>query len=41
MVPVKPALAEQPATTLQTLLDKQQIQDMLADYYAHLGKGEK
>jgi hypothetical protein len=39
MVGVKPALAEQPATTLQTLLDKQQIQDMLVDYYAHLGKG--
>ena len=35
-----PAAAEQPATTLQTLLDKQQIQDMLVDYYAHLGKGE-
>ncbi|HTV78225.1 MAG TPA: nuclear transport factor 2 family protein [Steroidobacteraceae bacterium] len=33
------ALAEQPAATLQTLLDKQQIQDMLVDYYAHLGKG--
>jgi hypothetical protein len=40
IVPVKSALAEQPATTLQTLLDKQQIQDMLVDYYAHLGKGE-
>jgi hypothetical protein len=40
MVPVKCVIAEQPATTLQTLLDKQQIQDMLADYYAHLGKGE-
>ena len=40
MVPMQPALAEQPATTLQTLLDKQQIQDMLVDYYAHLGKGE-
>ena len=36
----RPALAEQPATTLQTLLDKQQIQDMLVDYYLHLGKGE-
>src|SRR5580698_3895291 len=35
----QPALAEQPATTLQTLLDKQQIQDMLVDYYTHLGKG--
>jgi hypothetical protein len=39
-VGMKPALAEQPATTLQTLLDKQQIQDMLVDYYTHLGKGE-
>jgi hypothetical protein len=39
MFAVKPALAEQPATTLQTLLDKQQIQDMLVDYYTHLGKG--
>jgi hypothetical protein len=39
-VTARPALAEQPATTLQTLLDKQQIQDMLVDYYAHLGKGE-
>jgi hypothetical protein len=34
-----PALAEQPATTLQTLLDKQQIQDMLVEYYGHLGQG--
>jgi hypothetical protein len=40
MVAVKSAVAEQPAATLQTLLDKQQIQDMLVDYYAHLGKGE-
>ncbi|HTB65580.1 MAG TPA: nuclear transport factor 2 family protein [Steroidobacteraceae bacterium] len=40
LVAAHPARAEQPATTLQTLLDKQQIQDMLADYYAHLGKGE-
>ena len=40
MAAVKPAVAEQPAATLQTLLDKQQIQDMLADYYTHLGKGE-
>ncbi len=39
MVAVKSATAEQPATTLQTLLDKQQIQDMLVDYYTHLGKG--
>jgi hypothetical protein len=33
------ALAEQPATTLTTLLDKAQIQDMLVDYYAQLGGG--
>jgi len=39
MVAITPAIAEQPATTLQTLLDKQQIQDMLVDYYTHLGKG--
>ncbi len=39
-VVMKPAAAEQPATTVQTLLDKQQIQDMLVDYYNHLGKGE-
>ncbi|HTC50832.1 MAG TPA: nuclear transport factor 2 family protein [Steroidobacteraceae bacterium] len=40
LLAVQPLRAEQPATTLQTLLDKQQIQDMLVDYYAHLGKGE-
>ena len=40
MAPMRPAFAEQPATTLQTLLDKQQIQDMLVDYYANLGKGK-
>jgi SnoaL-like domain len=40
MVAAPSARAEKPATTLQTLLDKQQIQDMLVDYYAHLGKGE-
>ena len=39
MAVARPALAEQPATTLQTLLDKQQIQDILVDYYTHLGKG--
>ncbi|HEY6454863.1 MAG TPA: nuclear transport factor 2 family protein [Steroidobacteraceae bacterium] len=39
MIAVKCAVAEQPATTLQTLLDKQQIRDMLVDYYTHLGKG--
>jgi SnoaL-like domain len=32
-------LAEQPATTLATLLDKAQIQDLIVDYYAQLGTG--
>jgi SnoaL-like domain len=41
MVPARTALAEQPATTLQTLLDKQYIQDMLVEYYTHLGADEK
>jgi hypothetical protein len=40
MFAARSAMAEQPATTLQTLLDKQQIQDMLVDYYTHLGAGE-
>ena len=40
LVMMNPAVAEQPATTLQTLLDKQQIQDMLVDYYNNLGKGK-
>lgn len=35
-----PAQAEQPAATLQTLLDKVQIQDMLVDYYGRLGHGD-
>jgi hypothetical protein len=35
-----PTRAEQPATTLATLLDKQQIQDMLVEYYSHLGPGK-
>ena len=34
-----PAAAEHPATTLETLLDKAQIEDMLVDYYAQLGSG--
>jgi SnoaL-like domain len=34
-----PVVAEQPATTLATLLAKQQIEDMLVDYYAQLGAG--
>jgi hypothetical protein len=39
MLVVGTARAEQPATTLATLLDKQQIQDMLVDYYGQLGSG--
>jgi hypothetical protein len=35
----RPALAEHPATTLATLLDRAQIEDMLVDYYGHLGAG--
>ncbi len=35
----QPALAEYPATTLATLLDRAQIEDMLVDYYAQLGAG--
>jgi hypothetical protein len=35
-----PAFAEHPATTLATLLDRAQIEDLLADYYNHLGHGE-
>ncbi len=34
-----PAAAEYPATTLNTLLDKAQIEDMLVDYYSQLGGG--
>jgi hypothetical protein len=34
-----PAAAEHPATTLSTLLDRAQIEDMLVDYYAKLGTG--
>jgi hypothetical protein len=36
---VVPAAAEHPATTLSTLLDRAQIEDMLVDYYAKLGTG--
>jgi hypothetical protein len=35
----QPALAEYPVTTLPTLLDRAQIEDMLVDYYAQLGAG--
>jgi hypothetical protein len=34
-----PAAAEQPVTTLNTLLDKAQIEDMLVDYYSQLSTG--
>ncbi len=33
------ARAEHPATTLNTLLDRAQIEDLLVDYYAQLGSG--
>jgi hypothetical protein len=32
-----PAVAEYPVKTLQTLLDRAQIEDLLVDYYAQLG----
>jgi len=35
------APAEQPATTLTTLLDKAQIEDMLVEYYGHLGGADR
>ena len=35
----QPALAESPPTTLATLLDRAQIEDMLVDYYGQLGSG--
>ena len=34
------AFAENPPTTLATLLDRAQIEDMLVDYYGHLGSGQ-
>jgi hypothetical protein len=34
-----PAAAEHPVTTLATLLDKAQIEDLLVDYYGQLGSG--
>jgi hypothetical protein len=36
----EPASAEHPATTLTTLLDRAQIEDLLVDYYNHLGADE-
>lgn len=35
----RPALAESPVTTLATLLDRAQIEDLLVDYYGQLGSG--
>jgi hypothetical protein len=34
-----PALAEQPPMTVTTLIDRAQIEDLLVDYYSHLGGG--
>lgn len=38
-VSATPAAAEQPVTTLATLLDRAQIEDLLVDYYGQLGAG--
>jgi hypothetical protein len=34
-----PALAEQPPLTVNSLMDRAQIEDLLVDYYSHLGAG--
>jgi len=34
-----PALAQQPPMTVTTLIDRAQIEDLLVDYYSHLGGG--
>lgn len=34
-----PAAAEYPAATLNALLDRAQIEDVLVDYYSQLGSG--
>lgn len=34
-----PAMAEHPPKTLETLLDRAQIEDLLVDYYTQLGTG--
>jgi hypothetical protein len=39
--PVRPVLAEHPATTLATLLDRAQIEDMLVEYYGPLGGSDR
>jgi len=36
-----PALAEYPVTTLSTLLDRVQIEDLLIEYYGNLGAGHR
>ena len=36
---VGPALAQQPPMTITTLMDRAQIEDLLVDYYSHLGTG--
>jgi hypothetical protein len=40
-VAARTALAEHPATTLATLLDRAQIEDMLVQYYGHLGGSDR
>lgn len=35
-----PALAQPPATTMQTLLDRIQIEDLITNYYDNLGGGK-
>ncbi len=37
----RPAFAEYPVTTLETLLDRVQIEDMLIEYYGNLGAGHR
>ncbi len=39
LVPAAPALAQAPQTTMQTLLDRIQIEDLITSYYGHLGGG--
>jgi len=36
---VGPAFAEQPALTVTGLIDRAQIEDLLVNYYSHLGSG--
>jgi hypothetical protein len=36
---VPPAIAEQPPMTVATLIDRAQIEDLLVNYYSHLGTG--